>query len=150
MRYQVPQFVDIEDKIVGPFTLKQFLIYLGGVFVLIPLYLIFDLSLFITLAIPVIGLCVLFAHFRIHGKTLFAVISNAVNFSLRGQHFIWRRTAQLGKPLLISGPEFGSFSTSGPVAVPSTSMLSERARALETEGRVITEDAEDPMATTNT
>ena len=29
MQYQVPQFIEIEDKIIGPLTLKQFL-YLAG------------------------------------------------------------------------------------------------------------------------
>jgi hypothetical protein len=29
MRFQVPQFTDVEDKIVGPLTLKQF-VYLAG------------------------------------------------------------------------------------------------------------------------
>lgn len=145
MRYQVPQFVDIEDKIVGPFTLKQFLTYLGGIFVLIPLYLQFDLSLFITLAIPVIGIAVLFAQFRLHGKSLFEVIGNAVGFSMRGQYFTWQRSAQL-KPLKISGPEYGTFAPEGPVQVPNTSMLRDRAQALETDGHIITEDAEDPMA----
>ena len=30
MRYQVPQFTDIEDKIIGPFTIKQFVYVVGG------------------------------------------------------------------------------------------------------------------------
>ena len=29
MRFEVPQFIDIEDKIIGPLTWRQF-IYLGG------------------------------------------------------------------------------------------------------------------------
>src|SRR3989344_2665997 len=29
MEYQVPQFIEVEDKIIGPLTLKQF-IYLAG------------------------------------------------------------------------------------------------------------------------
>ena len=29
MRFEVPQFIEIEDKIFGPFTWKQF-VYLGG------------------------------------------------------------------------------------------------------------------------
>ncbi|MEX1997366.1 MAG: PrgI family protein [Candidatus Andersenbacteria bacterium] len=147
MRFQVPQFVDIEDKIIGPFTLKQFLIYLSGVLGLIPLYLIFDLSLFITVAIPIMGIAVLFAHLRFHGKSLFAVIANALRFFLRGQVFVWQRTDQ-PKLLRIAGEEYGDFSPDAMLTIPedSVSSLSRRARALETEGKLIKEDAPDPLA----
>jgi hypothetical protein len=30
MKYQVPQFIEIEDKIFGPLTIKQFLYVAGG------------------------------------------------------------------------------------------------------------------------
>lgn len=30
MRFQVPQFIEIEDKIFGPFTFRQFIYMLGG------------------------------------------------------------------------------------------------------------------------
>ncbi|PIR44611.1 MAG: hypothetical protein COV10_03855 [Candidatus Vogelbacteria bacterium CG10_big_fil_rev_8_21_14_0_10_51_16] len=30
MQFQVPQFIEVEDKIVGPFTIKQLVFLLGG------------------------------------------------------------------------------------------------------------------------
>ena len=30
MQFQVPQFIEIEDKIIGPFTVKQFIYLVGG------------------------------------------------------------------------------------------------------------------------
>ena len=30
MRFQVPQFIEVEDKIFGPMTLKQFIYMAGG------------------------------------------------------------------------------------------------------------------------
>ena len=30
MRFQVPQFIEIEDKIIGPLTIKQFIYIAGG------------------------------------------------------------------------------------------------------------------------
>src|SRR5690349_14717186 len=92
MRYQVPQFVDIEDKIIGPFTLKQFLMYVVAVMLLIPIYLASDLSLFITIALPVLGIAAAFAHVRIGSKSLFETIVNFTNHTLNGQFYIWRRT----------------------------------------------------------
>ncbi len=138
MRFQVPQFVDIEDKVVGPLTLRQFLIYVGAVLGLIPVFLVVDLSLFLTIALPVIGLAVMFAHVKINQKTLFQVVMNAVTFYGKGQLYIWRRTNQL-KLLSVSGDEYGELIAQ---TGPSLS-LAERARELETQGHVVQEDETD-------
>lgn len=150
MRYQVPQFIDIEDKIVGPLTLRQFLIYVGAVIILVPLYIIFDLSLFITLLIPVLGIAGMFAHFQLNGKTLFQVIMNAVNFFTRGQMYIWRRRGD-DQLLLIQGSEYGAFSPDNATALLANveksrrSSLATQAQQLETTGQIVTEDLEDPI-----
>ncbi|MDP3997213.1 MAG: PrgI family protein [bacterium] len=141
MRFQVPQFVDIEDKIIGPFTLKQFLIYLFSVMALVPVFLTTDLSLFLTVAIPVIGVAALFAHFKLNGKSLFVVLMSAVRFFLNGQLYLWRRTAD-DKPLVLRGEEYGGKEG---VGAETATSLSERARALETAGNVSKEDASDPL-----
>lgn len=141
MRYQVPQFVDIEDKIIGPLTLKQFLTYMSAVMLLIPVYLASDLSLFITISIPVIGLAALFAHFKLHGKSLFQVLGHAVGFFFTGQLFIWRRTGQ-DKMLMVRGPEYKDETL---LNGKTESYLSERSRTIQTIGNVVNEDVEDPL-----
>lgn len=143
MRYQVPQYVDIEDKIIGPFTLKQFLIYLVAVLILIPIFLASDLALFLTIAIPSLGIAALFAHFSLNGKSLFSIIVSALNFSSRGQKFIWRRSHST-KPLVIKGEEYGNFAA---IQDQNWSSLADRARSLETSGKVVDQDSEDPMLT---
>jgi len=142
MRYQVPQFVDIEDKIIGPLTLKQFLIYVGAVMLLVPVYLASDMSLFITIAVPVLGVGALFAHFKLHGRSLFAIIAHASAFMLRGQVFIWRRE-HTNETLPIHGEGVEEYRE--PQTIGGLS-LRDRARALETVGNVVNADAEDPIA----
>jgi len=141
MRYQVPQFVDIEDKIIGPFTLKQFLLYLSAALLLIPVYIFSDLALFITVAVPVGGIAAMFAHLKIHGKSLFSVIINALTYFTKGQLSLWRRVPGM-KPLKVAGEEYNGFADAEVAEILS---LRERARVLETAGRVVTEDAEDPL-----
>ena len=91
MRFQVPQFIETETKIVGPFTLKQFLIYVAAVLCLIPVYISSDLSLFITIALPVLGLAAAFAHIKIGSKSLAQTVANAASHTLHGQFYMWRR-----------------------------------------------------------
>lgn len=136
MRYQVPQFIDVEDKIIGPFTLKQFLIYLGAVLGLIPVYLLSDLSLFITVAIPILGIAVMFAHLKINGKTLFATLLNAAGFYSGGQLSIWRREGQT-KPLKIVDPAWQEAIQLTQPPAPRPSSLTHMAQALETQGNVV-------------
>lgn len=145
MRYQVPQFVDIEDKIIGPLTLKQFLIYVVTIMILVPVYLAADMSLFITITVPVLGVAALFAHFKLHGRSLFAIVGHAGAFMLRGQLFLWRRVSgEAG--LRVEGVELEEFASLGPEGIAS---LSDRARALETVGNIVNEDVDDPMQTKN-
>lgn len=141
MRFQVPQFVDIEDKIIGPFTLKQFMIYVVAVMLLIPVYTVADLSLFLTIAIPIIGIAAAFAHVKIYGRSLFAVIGNALNFTNRGQLFIWKRAGSV-KLIPVKGDEINRASQTQEEAAIS---LLQQARLLDTAGKVVTEDVDDPI-----
>ena len=46
MQYNIPQFVDVEDKIIGPLTLKQFLTLLGGGLLVFLFWSMFKVSLY--------------------------------------------------------------------------------------------------------
>lgn len=69
-QFTVPQFIDVESKIIGPITVRQFLIFLGfGVFIAL-FYRIFDFALFLTTSIPSAILAVMFAFAKINGRPL--------------------------------------------------------------------------------
>lgn len=142
MRYQVPQFVDIEDKIIGPFTLKQFLTYVFACMLLVPIYIYSDLSLFITIALPVLGIAAVFAHVKIYGRSFGSVIFSALQYFSKGQLYIWRRTK--AQPMKIVDPEWTEVR-SRVAADRQSHSLSKIAEDLETKGHVSTEDLEDPL-----
>lgn len=144
MRFQVPQFVDIEDRIIGPLTLKQFLIYVVSVMFIVPIYVVTDLSLFLTLALPVLAAGALFAHLKVNGKPLEMVILNAFRFYTQGQLYLWRRTGQ-EKPIVIYDPAWLEEYES-PVLQRGATSLTAMAQSLETQGKVVQEDAEGGLA----
>ncbi len=82
MRYQVPQFIEVEDKIFGPFTFKQF-IYLGGG---VGLAFIFYKFLPLILAIPFMAVAVAFgvalAMYKINSKPFIEVLEAGVKYFL--------------------------------------------------------------------
>lgn len=145
MRYQVPQFVDIQDKVIGPFTLKQFLIYFSAVLLLIPVYLLSDLSLFITLAVPLGGLAALFAHFKPNGKPLSVFVTNALNFFTKGQVYLWQRLPNQ-TPLKVRGEEIEDMMLEDEIAAYEMSSLDRAMQSLETKGNVSQVDEEDPLS----
>ncbi len=145
MRFQVPQFTDIEDKIVGPFTLKQFITYVVAVMFLIPVYIYSDLSLFITIAIPVLGIAAVFAHLKIYGKSFGMVVIAGITYMAKGQLYIWRR--QKDKPFRIIDPEWDitAHEPQQPDIAQQPHSLDAIAQSLETTGNISTEDIPDPL-----
>ena len=57
MRFEVPQFIEIEDKIIGPLTWKQFIYLAGGVGALLILYYLIDsFTIFVMFGLPLLSL----------------------------------------------------------------------------------------------
>ncbi len=90
-QYQVPQFIEVEDKIFGPLTLKQF-IYLAGAG---GLSLIFFTLLPLLLALPLIGLAagvgVAFAFYKVNGRPLITAAEHAFGFFLGNKLYLWKQ-----------------------------------------------------------
>lgn len=91
MRFEVPQFIEIEDKIFGPFTLKQF-IYLAGagglsfvIFRLLPLY----IALIFIAPIIVFGLALAF--YKYNNRPFISMLESAFNYYIKGKLFIWNK-----------------------------------------------------------
>lgn len=87
----VPQFIDSEDKIMGPITVRQFVIMLVTAGLLFVVYKLTDLGLFIIAAIFIVGTGALFAFYRVNGQPfhffLLHVVQTVKNPSLR----VWKK-----------------------------------------------------------
>jgi len=70
MRYQVPQFIEIEDKIFGPLTFKQFVYIAGGGGICLILFTLLPLFLVVIIGIPIMGFAVALAFFEVNGRPL--------------------------------------------------------------------------------
>ena len=68
MRFQVPQFIETETKIVGPFTLKQFLFVAGGISMIVVEYMILPGMFFVVLALLTGGFFAALAFLKINDQ----------------------------------------------------------------------------------
>ncbi|OGF73404.1 hypothetical protein A2Z63_01970 [Candidatus Giovannonibacteria bacterium RIFCSPLOWO2_02_44_8] len=94
-QFQVPQFIEVEDKIFGPLTLKQFLYIVGGggiTFLLyaflrsfLPLFIIF------TLAAPIITFFFALAFYKINGQPFMKILENALSHYTNSRLYIWKK-----------------------------------------------------------
>jgi hypothetical protein len=68
MRFQVPQFLETESKIIGPLTLKQFLYLLpGAIIIFIFNYVFTSLTALIIASLPIAALSFALAFYRVDG-----------------------------------------------------------------------------------
>jgi hypothetical protein len=91
MKFQVPQFIEVEDKIFGPLTLKQFLYLAGGGAAIFLLYISLPFFLFILTAAPVAALSAALAFYKIHSKPFIKVMENAFHYLTRTKIYTWRK-----------------------------------------------------------
>lgn len=90
MQFQIPQFIETESKIVGPFTLKQFGFIAGAFLCSFALYFVVTLTAWIVLTIPIAGIGASLAFVKVGGVPLPTVILNAVSFYLKPQLYVWQ------------------------------------------------------------
>jgi hypothetical protein len=101
MQFQVPQFIDTEDKVVGPFSLRQFA-YVGIAGVISAIFYFFVQTwLFIVMAIIFLGLAGVIAFVKINGQPVSKIITAALNFYWKPQVYVWKsETVAAQKPIV--------------------------------------------------
>lgn len=91
MEYQVPQFIEAEDKIVGPLTFKQFLYMAGAVGLCTICFVSFNFIVAVLLSIPIIALAVMLAFYKINGKPFIEMLEAGFNYFVGAKLFLWKR-----------------------------------------------------------
>lgn len=118
MQFQVPQFIEVQDKIIGGIlTLRQF-IYLTGAGGLSFLIFRFTPSIYIS-GLPIIvimGFGLALAFYKINGKPFIEVVEAAFKYSMGSKLFIWKKQDKLITPSIEQAPE-----TASPLYVPRLS-----------------------------
>lgn len=90
MQFQVPQFIETEDKIVGPLTIRQFL-YVGGALGLsFVLFFTVNIGVWFVLSVVIVGAAGALAFVKINGRSLTQVILAALRFYWQPQVYVWQ------------------------------------------------------------
>jgi hypothetical protein len=92
VQYAIPQFTDVEDKLIGPLTLKQFLALLATGGVVLFFWSIFKFSIFFfVFGLPVALLGIVTTFGKFNGRPLFAYVLPYLGFMSRPRVRIFKR-----------------------------------------------------------
>ncbi len=91
MQFRVPQFIDVEDKIFGPFTFKQFLYLLGGAGLTYVLWEALPTFVAILIILPVVALSLALTFYRVNGKPFAQVIESYFKYLSQSKLYLWKK-----------------------------------------------------------
>lgn len=91
MQHKVPQFIEVEDKIFGPFTLKQFSYLAGGFGLSIIVWRTFSESSFVLFYIaPVVAFSLALTFLKPNGKPFINLVQSFLTFLIRPKKLFWK------------------------------------------------------------
>ena len=88
-KFIVPQFIDNEDKILGPVTVRQFVLSLAGAFAIFLEYRLLTLPFFIFSGLLTVGIVGMFGFMKVNGQPFHIFFLNAVQTLLRPPLRVW-------------------------------------------------------------
>lgn len=92
-QFVVPQFLDVESKIIGPITARQFLIMLAVLIIEFSIYRIFlNLFFVIIFGVPILGIGLAFAFMKVNGQPFHFMVLSLIQTLQKPHLRIWDKT----------------------------------------------------------
>lgn len=139
MLINVPQYIDVEDKIVGPITAKQlgWLIALGVI--LLIMWNMVPSPVFFIVGLPLTILFLALAFYRPYGQPLGSFVVFGIMYYFRPKVYIWKRTPQ---NVIAVAPKAQTATIVAPDKHLTQESLRNLAQLLDSEGTVVENDVE--------
>lgn len=94
-QFLVPQFIDVEPKILGPLNLRQFIIIVIGIVAAVLCYKLADLALFILEFIIIACIVILVGFIKVNGREFHYFILDVFMFGFGSNIRIWKKEERL-------------------------------------------------------
>lgn len=89
MQFQVPQFIEVEDKIFGPLTFKQFVFVGGGIGFSYLFWRVLPLYAAAPLIIGSLGLTLALAFMQYNGRPFIIALETGFYYLIHGKLYLW-------------------------------------------------------------
>lgn len=88
----IPQFIDVEDRIFGPITIRQFLVCTVGGLLIFIAFKLSSFGLFIFEAVIIAPLTIIFAFIRVNGKGFHNFLIDILTFLFKVPRIaVWQK-----------------------------------------------------------
>ncbi|MEI6835391.1 MAG: PrgI family protein [Candidatus Falkowbacteria bacterium] len=147
-QFTVPQFIDVEDKIIGPITARQFIIFIIAAIIIGISYRLFDSALFSTVGITTFLLAVVLGFVKVNGRPFHFFLLNLIQTWRRPNIRVWNnRLAKVVDTEKIPTLKFDS--TKSAKEYYEKSRLAELSLVVDTEGEYRGADDENNLEIIN-
>ncbi len=99
MQFKVPQFIDVEDKLFGPFTFKEFVYLAGGAGLIYVIYKLVIIWIAVPLIIVVAAFSAALTFYKINNKPFIYYVQASITYALKSKLYIWKQ--HLKKPEVV-------------------------------------------------
>jgi hypothetical protein len=99
MQFKVPQFLDIEDKIFGPFTFSEFVYLAGGGGICYVLYKALGLLIGFIPMLIVAGFALALTFYRPNDKPFIKMLEAGFKYVIQDKLYIWKKDWTKNKKL---------------------------------------------------
>ncbi len=92
MQFQVPQFIEVEDKVFGPFTFKQFLYMAGGVGLSFIFYVYLPIYISIFFIFGCLSLAAALTFYKYNGRDFIFLAESFFKYSTTKKLYLWKKS----------------------------------------------------------
>ncbi|MBU0648690.1 PrgI family protein [Patescibacteria group bacterium] len=140
-KFVVPQFIDVEDKIIGPVTTRQFVIMLADFFLIFISYKLLVTALFIPIAVILLGVGIVISFIKVNGMPFHFFLLNLTQTLKKPKLRIWDKELATSELRMYIKSEVTKPAPIPPKKEPlATSRLSELVLVANTGGLYKPED----------
>lgn len=144
-QFVVPQFIEVESKVIGPISVRQFIILLGTAGIMYLEFELFSFVVFIVLAVITLAIGGTFAFAKVNSQPFHIFILGVIQTAKRPRLSIWHREGPV-RTIEKAGRKDKKSKSKKDQFVPkpdvSQSHLAELALIMDTEGKYTPEDIE--------
>lgn len=135
MQFQIPQFIEVEDKIFGPLTFRQFVYLAGGAGSAYILWRILPLIVAAPLIAAFVGLAAALAFFQYNGRPFILALEHGFSYLLHPKLYLWNNERKRMKARALTA---GALPGKAAVYIPklSDSKLHELSWSLDIKERI--------------
>lgn len=134
MQFQIPQFIEVEDKIFGPLTFRQFVYITGGLGSSYILFRVFPIFISLPFIATLLGLAAALAFFKYNGRPFILALEHGFSYVVHPKLYLWNNERKRD----VATAKTATQEHTGEIYVPklSDSKLHELAWSLDIKERI--------------